>query len=204
LSVDPIVIVIFAVWAHLTASGRFRVQAQRPVIHDRRLEDRHHSRCRSATLHSLLGHPSPAAELGPPHGRLAEPQARTSTGLPRSARASCDRGGRLACARDDSAHLGTGRPPGRRLPLRNGLVSAPHRTSHRRGRPICQGFTRVRPSGPPQPVVARMDRAALGLHPRASHLADQEPDDARWGRGQAIEHGPGTTRPTHTGRSPIQ
>jgi hypothetical protein len=33
----------------------------------------------------------------------------------------------------------------------------------------------------PSPVTARMERAALGLHPRASHLADQEPDDARRG-----------------------
>jgi hypothetical protein len=45
----------------------------------------------------------------------------------------------------------------------------------------------------PSPVAARMERAALGLSPWASHPADQEPDDARRGRGQAIEHGPGTT-----------
>ena len=31
----------------------------------------------------------------------------------------------------------------------------------------------------PQPVAARMERAALGLNPRASHPADQEPDNAR-------------------------
>jgi len=33
----------------------------------------------------------------------------------------------------------------------------------------------------PSPVAARMERAALGLEPRASHPADQEPDDARRG-----------------------
>ena len=33
----------------------------------------------------------------------------------------------------------------------------------------------------PSPVAARMERAALGLHPRASHPADQESDDARRG-----------------------
>jgi hypothetical protein len=33
----------------------------------------------------------------------------------------------------------------------------------------------IRPSGLPQPVAARVERAALGLKPRASHPADQEP-----------------------------
>jgi hypothetical protein len=33
----------------------------------------------------------------------------------------------------------------------------------------------------PSPVTARMERAALGLTPRASHPADQEPDNARRG-----------------------
>ena len=33
----------------------------------------------------------------------------------------------------------------------------------------------------PSPVAARMERAALGLSPWASHPADQEPDDARQG-----------------------
>jgi hypothetical protein len=43
LSVGSGVIVIFAVWAHLTASARFRVRARwpgiRPVIHHDQLED---------------------------------------------------------------------------------------------------------------------------------------------------------------------
>jgi hypothetical protein len=34
----------------------------------------------------------------------------------------------------------------------------------------------------PSPVAVRMERAALGLEPRASHPADQEPDDVRRGR----------------------
>ena len=61
--------------------------------------------------HSLLGHPVPAGELGPPHGRLTEPQVRTPTGLPRSARTSSDRGGRPLYPGDGGAH-----PDRRRLP----------------------------------------------------------------------------------------
>jgi hypothetical protein len=45
----------------------------------------------------------------------------------------------------------------------------------------------------PSPTATRMERAAASAFPRASHPADQEPDDARQGRGQAIEHGPRTT-----------
>ena len=45
--------------------------------------------------HLLPGHPVPARELGLPCGRLTGPcyQGRTPTGLPRSARMSCGRGG---------------------------------------------------------------------------------------------------------------
>ena len=53
------------------------------------------SRCLSGHRHSLPGHPVPAGELGLPCGRLTGPccQGRTPTGLPRSARMSCGRGG---------------------------------------------------------------------------------------------------------------
>ena len=49
----------------------------------------------------------------------------------------------------------------------------------------------------PSPVAARMERAALGLCPG---FAPRRPGAGRRtpGRGQAIEHGPGTTRSTHT------
>ena len=43
----------------------------------------------------------------------------------------------------------------------------------------------------PSPATTRMERAAASAFPRASHPADQEPDDARQGWGQAIEHEPG-------------
>src|SRR5450755_2175135 len=45
----------------------------------------------------------------------------------------------------------------------------------------------------PSPAAARMERAAASAFPRASHPADQEPDDARRGGDRPTEHGPGTT-----------
>ena len=86
---------------HLTTSAPFRVRAYariRPVIQDGRRRPGHDvlvSRCLSGHRHSLPGHPVPARELGLPCGRLTGPcyQGRTLTGLPRSARMSCGRGG---------------------------------------------------------------------------------------------------------------
>jgi hypothetical protein len=67
------------------------------------------SRRVSATGTLLLGHPIPARELGPPHGRLTEHayrHARTLTGLPRSARTSCDRVGCSLYPEDNGARPG--------------------------------------------------------------------------------------------------
>ena len=62
-------------------------------------------------------------------------------------------------------------------------VPAPCRTSHRQGshNEALRGFTQFARPVFPSPVAARMERAALGLEPRASHPADQEPHDARQG-----------------------
>ena len=77
LSVGSGVLVIFSYWAHLTASALFRARAPGPV--SGRLSDttvwRRRPSCpgfpsRFRYRHSLLGHPIPAEELGPPHGRL--------------------------------------------------------------------------------------------------------------------------------------
>lgn len=86
---------------HLTTSAPFRVRAYariRPVIRDGGGGTSHG--CPGLPLpfghrHSLLGHPLPAGELGLPCGRLTGPccQGRTPTGLSRSARMSCGRGG---------------------------------------------------------------------------------------------------------------
>jgi len=63
-------------------------------------------------------------------------------------------------------------------------VPAPRRTSHRQGSRLTRhqrGFKQFARPVFPSPVAARMERAALGLEPRASHPADQEPDSARQG-----------------------
>jgi hypothetical protein len=76
LSVGAGVTVIFAVWARLTASARFRVRAPGPVsvrlLRDDQPENWSSSRGFPLPFghrHSLLGHPVPAEELSPPHGR---------------------------------------------------------------------------------------------------------------------------------------
>ena len=57
-------------------------------------------------------------------------------------------------------------------------VPAPCRTSHRQGSRLTRhqrGFKQFTRPIFPSPVAARMERATLGLKPRASHPADQEP-----------------------------
>ena len=86
---------------HLTTSAPFRVRVYariRPVIQDDRRRPGYHVLVFPLPFghrHSLPGHPVPARELGLPCGRLTGPcyQGRTPTGLPRSARMSCGRGG---------------------------------------------------------------------------------------------------------------
>ena len=48
----------------------------------------------------------------------------------------------------------------------------------------------------PSPTAARVERAAASAFPRASHPADQEPDNARRGGDRPTEHGPGTRSTT--------
>jgi hypothetical protein len=135
---------------------------------------------------SLLGHPIPGEELGPPHGRLTDPQ--TGVG-PR-------RGYRVPHARAATG-VGALYTPGTtvltpdwrscpagacRFSTTRPIPTAPtshlprvRLTRHQRG---FKQFTRpVFPS----PAAARMERAAASAFPRASHPADQEPDDARQG-----------------------
>jgi hypothetical protein len=63
-------------------------------------------------------------------------------------------------------------------------VPAPRRTSHRQGSRLTRhqrGFKQFARPVFPSPVATRMERAALGLEPRASHPVDQEPTNARQG-----------------------
>jgi hypothetical protein len=154
--------------------------------------------------HSLLGHPIPAGELGPPHGRLTG-QTPDPDGLPRSARASCDRGGRPLYPEDGGAHSGRSWLPAGACRF-TAASPCTRRTSHRAGISHNEASTRVQaihPSGLPKPVAARMERAALGLTPRASYPADQRPTThAKVGTGQRARTW--NYRSTHIRRSPIR
>jgi len=111
---------------------------------------------------------------------------RTPTGLPRSARTSCDQGGRPLDPGDHGAHPDRGdyRPGACRFTAASPCT---RHTSHRQGLRLTRhqrGFKQFARPVFPSPVAARMERAALGLEPQASHPADQEPTThARVGTG---------------------
>ena len=123
----------------------------------------------------------------------ARPSARTSTGLPRSARTSCDRGGCSLYPEDDGAHP-AGSPPRPAPAASQRQVLRSRQQQAIDGVPFTRHQTRVHaihPSGLPLAHAPGMEPAALRLPPRASHPAVT--GNARRGWGQAIEHGPGTT-----------
>jgi hypothetical protein len=134
----------------------------------------------------------------PPSSRSAyRPKGRTPTGLPRSARTSCDRGGCPLYPEDGGALPGLRDVLSRRLPLNGGQSFHPAPTSHRAGLRFTRhqrGFTRFTRPVFPSPVASRMERARPWAFPRASHPAVT--GGARRGWGQAIEHGPQTTLTT--------
>jgi hypothetical protein len=189
--------------AHLTASARVRARAPRPgirpVIRHDRLEGptiRRGFPSPFGRRHSLLGHPVPAEELGPPCGRL--------TGHPIAP--GPRRGYRVPHAR---AATGVGAPStprtavlplpsrllDRRLPLRNGQSLHPAALPIDRAlasRGINEGSRNSPVRSSPRLWPPGWSRPPLGF-PRASHPAGHE-RTSRWG--QAIEHGPGTTRST--------
>jgi len=111
---------------------------------------------------------------------------RTPTGLPRSARTSRDQGGRPLDPGDHGAHPDRGdyRPGACRFTAASPCT---RHTSHRQGLRLTRhqrGFKQFARPVFPSPVAARMERAALGLEPQASHPADQEPTThARVGTG---------------------
>jgi hypothetical protein len=123
--------------------------------------------------------------------------ARTPTGLPRSTRMSCDRGGCPLYPEDGGAPRPS-RLLDRRLPLCHGQSLLPAGTSHQAGHCFTRhqrGFTRFTRPVFPSPVAARMERAALGLSPGLrTPPTKSRRRTPRWG--QANEHRPGTTRST--------
>jgi hypothetical protein len=157
------------------------------------------SRCLSATGTLLLGHPSPARGLGPPHGRLTEHahrHARTPTGFPRSAHPSRDRGGRPLCPGDGGAHPDRSHFPTGHLPFRNGQSLHPAGPSHRQGSRLTRHQPRVHTCSPvrssPRLWPPGWNRQPLGLNlGLRTPPAKSRQRTPRWG--QAIEHGPGTT-----------
>jgi hypothetical protein len=115
LPVGSGVVVIFSSLAHLTASARAFApghHARYPAGYAGRLPgggrpSRPGFPLRFRCRRSLLGHPIPGGELGLRHGRLTG-DAGPRTGLPRSARTSCDRGGCPLYPEDGGAHPGQG------------------------------------------------------------------------------------------------
>ena len=183
--------------------GRHRPSArtltQRPVIHDHQLEGWSIGRgfpLPFGRRHSLLGHPIPAGELGPPHGRLTGPQGRTPTGLPRSAHTSYDRVGCPLYPGDDGAHPGPVALTGRRLPRSQRPVPVSRSSVPSIGNAHYEASTRVQaihPSGLPL-ACRRPDGTDRGLGFSLS-FGPRRPGAGRRtsGWGQAIEHGPETT-----------
>ena len=133
--------------------------------------------------------------VGPSSRSAYRPSGRTSTGFPRSARTSSDRGGRPLYPGDGGAHPDRWRlTAGACRFAAAGPCTRPHvppagarLTRHQRGfkpfaRPV---FPSLWPPGWIGPPLG----SRLGLRTPPT----RESDNARRGGGQAIEHGPGTT-----------
>ena len=102
----------------------------------------------------------------------ARPSARTSTGFPRSARTSCDRGGCPLYPEDDGAHP-AGSPPRPAPAASQRQVLRSRQQQAIDGVPFTRHQTRVHalhPSGLPLAHAPRMDPAALRLPPELRTL----------------------------------
>ena len=195
----------FSSQAHLTASAPFRAGAPgpgiRPVIRNDRLEGRpscpgfplpfgcRHFASRSScsrrgvgpSLRSAYRAQGPDLD-GVTAFRTHELRPGWVPSLPRGRR----------CSSRPSRVLD------RRLPLSAASPCTPLPASHRAGLRFTRhqrGFKQFTRPAFPSPVAARMERAALGLCPELrTPPTRSRRRTSRWG--QAIEHGPGTTRST--------
>jgi hypothetical protein len=141
---------------------------------------------------SLLGHPIPAGGLGPPHGRLTGHEVRTPTGLPRSTRTSCDRGGCLLYPEDGDAHpTGPSSPASAcRFSTASPCTPLHHPSSEASDNEASTEVHAIHPSGHSPRLWPPDGTGALGLLRRASNPADQEPaTQSGWGR--ALSTSPG-------------
>jgi hypothetical protein len=184
LSVGSGVVVILRCLAHLTASARFRAQAPGPVSGQLSRGPPAGGLAIAPRLPVAFRRPAFrfSVVLFPP-GSWAlltvglPANDRTPTGLPRSARTSYDRDGRPLYPGDGGAHPGQRRLPAGACRFAAASPCIPpyfpsagsRLTRHQRG------FKQFARPVFPSPVAARMERAAVGLEPRASHPADQEP-----------------------------
>jgi hypothetical protein len=154
-------------------------------------------RCR----HSLLGHPMPA-----------EDSALLTVGLPATPEGAPDPDG-VTAFRTNELRPGwvpsiprgrrcSSRPrdvPDRRLPLFRGQSLDPAPALHQQGsasRGINEGSSNSPVRSSPRPRPPGWNEPPLRLPPEASAPRRPGADDARRGWGQAVEHGPGTTRST--------
>jgi hypothetical protein len=176
----------------------------RPVLRDDRLEEaaivsRFPSRFRCR--HSLLGHPMPA-----------EDSALLTVGLPATPEGAPDPDGVTAFRTNELRpgwvpSIPQGRRcssrrrdvPDRRLPLFRGQSLDPAPALHQQGsasRGINEGSSNSPVRSSPRPRPPGWNEPPLRLPPEASAPRRPGADDARRGWGQAVEHGPGTTRST--------
>jgi hypothetical protein len=201
--------------AHLTASARFRVRAPAPTSGRLtattrwRTGDRSRFPAAFQPPHSLLGHPIPARELGPPHGRLTEHATARSDpdGVTAFRTHELRPGWAPSVPRGGGAHPGPGPLPGRRLPLLRGQSPHPAPASHRARPCLTRHLPKVHTCSPVRSSPRRWPPGwngpplgfPPGFAPRRPGAGQRTP-----GRRQAIGHGPGPTRSTRNRRSPIR
>jgi hypothetical protein len=190
LSVGAGVIIIFAFWAHLTASAPFRAGPPGPVSGQLSETTRWRGGpSRPGFLppfgyrHSLLGHPIPAGEFRPPHGRPTGqtagprrgyhvPHARVATGL-----------GALCTPRTTVLVLAGARPQPASAAFSTASPCTPPQQPTMRSSPS-RGINESSSNSPVRSSPRLWPPDGTGTpwaFPRASHPADQEPDDARRG-----------------------
>jgi hypothetical protein len=150
--------------------------------------------CLSATGIRFSDHPFPAGDLGLPCGWLTG-HCPDLIGVPRFARASCDRGGCPLDPGDGGTHT-TGNPSPAaacRIATAKSLPPAKHPSSEVQCDEASLRVHCIHPSGLPLACGSRMDRAPLGFSPE---LRTPPSPAAHVRVGTGLEYWPGTTQST--------
>ena len=154
--------------------------------------------CLSAHRHSLLGHPVPARELGHRYLRLtgdARRRRRTLTGFPRSACASCDRGGRPLDPEASGVHTADENSPAAACrsstarPCTPIFIPSPGAL----GNEASAGVHSRSPVRSSPRLRSRMERVRFGFFPE---LRTPQLPTAHVRAGTGLEHWPGAMSPT--------